>query len=92
MGYYSRRWCGMLWVPMTSDDINEGMRTTILVARRLRQVLGRIPSPLEIQWRTATQFQARNPQRGMPPLPRREAMDLALQMMDVVRTASQPST
>ena len=77
---------------MNSDDVNEGMRVTIMVARALRKDLGRLPTGSEIQWRTATQFQARNPQRGMPPLPRREAMALALQMMDVVRTASEHTT
>lgn len=82
----------MLSVKMTSEDVNEGMRITIMVARSLRRDLGRLPSQHEIQWRTATQFQVRNPQRGMPPLPRREAMALALQMMDVVRTASEYTT
>ncbi len=71
---------------MTSDDMNEGMRVAILVARRLRQELGRIPTPIEIQWRTATQFQAHNPQSGMPPLSRRGAMALAFQMMELIRT------
>ncbi len=82
----------MLYPQMTSDDLNEGMRVTIRVARRLHDELGRLPSEMEIQWRTATQFQARNPQQGMPPLPRREAMELAAQMMAVVRTAAEHTT
>ena len=65
------------------------MRVTILGARRLRKELGRMPTAVEIQWRTATQFQARNPNTHGLPLPRRAAMALALQMMDVVRTAAE---
>lgn len=73
---------------MTDDEVNDGVRITILVARRLNADLGRRPSAVEVQWRTATQFQARNPHRDMRQLTRLEAMALAAQIMDVVSTAA----
>ncbi len=81
----------MLSAQMTSADVNKGMRVTITVARRLLHDLGRYPTSTEIQWRTATQFQARNPRRG-PPLTRHDAMALALQMMEAVKAASERTT
>lgn len=77
---------------MTSDDVKEGCSITLRAAHRLRVDLGRLPTLSEIQWRTATQFQRRNPVTGAQPLNRIQAMALAQRMMDVVRTAAQYTT
>lgn len=73
---------------MTSDELKEGCAITLRVAHKLRHDLGRFPTPMEIQWRTATQLQARAV-RECAPLTRMRAMTLAQQMMDVVSTATQ---
>lgn len=78
----------MLLAQMTSDDVRDGCAVTLRVAHKLYRDLGRLPTSMEIQWRVATQFQARNPEVGMPPLTRVGAMVLARQMMDVVTTST----
>ena len=80
-----------MYPQMTSDDVAEGMRVTIQVAHRLKVELGRLPSLIEIQWRTATQFQYRDPQSGLP-MSRHNAMVLARQMMDVVSATIEYTT
>ncbi len=77
---------------MTSDEVKEGCAVTLRAAHKLRAELGRLPKPTEIQWRTATQFQVRNPMRSGPRLTRIAAMALAQQMMDVVCTAAHYTT
>lgn len=77
---------------MTSDDLKEGCAITLRVAHKLRADLGRLPTMREIQWRTATQFQACNPVVGALRLNRLQAMDMAQRMMDVVTTAAEYTT
>lgn len=77
---------------MDSNDIRRGCDTTLQVAHKLLADLGRLPTPHEIQWRLATHFQVRNPERGGRALKRSEAMELAQQMMNMVSAVTEYNT
>lgn len=73
----------MLFPQMTSKDVKEGVDLTIKVAHELKAALGRRPSLMEIQWRTAAAFQKRFPSFSV-----RATMEMAARMIDVIQTTS----